>query len=53
MKIKDMMNPTNDEMYELMDSIGKKRFGSECKHEKTKNGYCVNCKRKVVTKLRS
>jgi hypothetical protein len=35
--------------YELAKKTGDKRYGSECKHEKTKNGICVNCKRKVVS----
>lgn len=34
--------------YELAKEIGDKRFGSECKHERTRGGYCLNCRRKVV-----
>lgn len=37
-------------MYELAKSQGDKRFGSECKHEVTNQGRCVNCLRRVVTK---
>ena len=48
MKIKDPFNPTFNEEYELILSIGNKRFGSECKHEKVKGNRCVNCLRKVV-----
>ena len=51
MKIQDPFKYTNKDLYELMDEQGKKRFGSECKHEHTKNGYCTNCFRKVIDKL--
>ena len=37
------------EEYELIRKIGDKRFGSGCKHEKIKNGYCLNCLRKVIS----
>ncbi len=37
------------ELYELMHKEGKRRFGSECKHEKTKNGHCMNCLRRVIS----
>jgi hypothetical protein len=37
------------QQYALAKEIGDKRFGSECKHEQTKNGYCIQCLRKVVT----
>lgn len=33
--------------YELALRIGEKRFGSDCKHGKVKNGYCVNCLRRT------
>ena len=49
-----MNNPfdyTERDLYELMDAQGKKRFGSECKHEHVKNGRCLDCLRKVVTKI--
>lgn len=36
-------------LYELALKQGEKRFGSECKHEVTNQGRCVNCLRKVVT----
>lgn len=45
-----VFNPTFRDEYGLALRIGKKRFGSECKHEVIKNGYCQNCLRKVVTK---
>lgn len=48
--IKDIFKPTFEEEYELALSIGKQRFGSECKHEQVTNGRCKNCLRKVVTK---
>ena len=51
MKIKDIMNPTFSEEYELMLSIGQKKYGSVCRHEKVRNGICVNCKRKVISKI--
>lgn len=35
------------EEYELVLKIGKQRFGSECKHKKVRNGYCLKCLRKV------
>lgn len=47
LKIKDPFHPTPKEEYELALYIGNKRFGSECKHEKVKNGVCENCLRKV------
>ena len=48
--MKDPFKYTDKDLYELMDAQGKKRFGSECKHEKTKNGRCLNCLRKVIDK---
>ena len=45
-----MYNPfkyTDRDLYELMHEQGKKRFGSECKHEHIKNGYCKACLRKI------
>lgn len=35
--------------YFLALEIGKKRFGSPCKHEEVENGVCCNCLRKVVS----
>ena len=46
----DVFNYNEKELYELMDKQGKKRFGSECRHKETKNGYCVDCLRKVIVK---
>lgn len=37
-------------LYELALKDGNRRFGSDCKHEVTNNGICVNCLRKVVCK---
>ncbi len=34
--------------YELALRIGNKRFGSECRHEQTKDGHCTSCLRKVI-----
>ncbi len=54
MKIKgnNMKNPfkynLNDEL-ELANRIGQERFSSPCKHEKTKNGHCLKCLRRVYT----
>lgn len=42
--------PTEKEMYEFMHEQGKKRFGSECRHDQTKNGKCLNCFRTVIDK---
>lgn len=47
----DLFNPTFEQEYELMRSVGEKRFGSYCAHEKVKNGTCRNCLRKVITKI--
>jgi len=50
-----MKNPfeyTDKDLYELMHEQGKRRFGSECKHEKVINGRCTNCLRKVITKIK-
>jgi hypothetical protein len=38
------------QQYELAKEQGEKRFGSECKHTQTKDGYCCQCLRKVVVK---
>lgn len=34
-------------MYRLAKEQGDKRFGSECKHEQVKGGYCTYCLRRV------
>lgn len=39
---------TEEELYWHMHEQGKKRFGSECRHNATKNGRCTNCLRKVI-----
>ncbi len=41
---------TDKEFLDYMHEQGKKRFGSECKHEKVKKGICKNCLRKVAAK---
>lgn len=46
----NIFRTTFTEEYEMALKIGNKRFGSECKHEKIKNGRCQNCLRKVITK---
>ena len=48
--MKDYFNYTENDLCELMHQQGKKRFGSECKHEKIVKGRCTNCLRKVVDK---
>ncbi len=48
MQTKDFFNEHFNIMYELALREGEKRFGKECKHEKIKNGRCVECFRKVV-----
>ena len=45
----DPMNYTEAEFYWFMYEQGKRRFGSECKHERIKGNRCANCLRKVVT----
>jgi hypothetical protein len=35
-------------LYELAKREGDRRFGSECKHEETKDGVCLNCFRAVL-----
>jgi len=47
---KPIQHDLNDEL-KLAHSIGKKRFGSECRHEHTRGGKCTNCLRTVVTKI--
>lgn len=49
--MQDPFKYTAADLYMLMHEEGKKRFGSECKHEQTKNGVCTNCLRKVVTTI--
>jgi len=51
MKTEDYFNYSDSDLYELMHEQGKERFGSECKHEYIRNGKCLNCFRKVVSKL--
>ncbi len=48
MKTINPFNFTLEQEYELALKEGNKRFGSLCKHEKTKNGICINCLRKVI-----
>jgi hypothetical protein len=41
--------PVSDEqLYWHMHEEGKRRFGSECRHEQTSNGVCIKCLRKVI-----
>ena len=47
-----IFNYSDKDLYEIMKQEGDKRFGSECKHEKTKNGMCINCLRRVITNHR-
>lgn len=46
----DPFKYTDRDLYELCDKQGKKRFGSECKHETVKQGHCTTCLRRVITK---
>lgn len=39
---------TDEDLYWFMHAEGKRRFGSECKHEQVKGGHCVACLRKAV-----
>ena len=34
--------------YKLARKIGDSRFGSVCKHERSKRGYCPDCLRKIM-----
>lgn len=43
------MTDKERQLYELMHKEGKRRFGSPCEHRNTKNGYCINCLRKIVS----
>ena len=45
-----MMTEEQRRLYELALSEGKRRFGSPCKHETVRNGICVVCLRRVLTK---
>lgn len=42
------MTEKEKKLYELALKEGKRRFGSECKHKKVKNGRCLDCLRKVI-----
>lgn len=50
--IKNIFKPTFNEEFELMKRIGDERFGSKCKHENHKDGYCLSCLRKVRIKIK-
>lgn len=43
-----LFRPTFAEEYELAIKMGDARFGSECRHEETKDGVCMKCLRRVV-----
>lgn len=43
-----MMTDKERREYELALRLGNRRFGSECKHEKVKNGHCRRCLRRVI-----
>jgi hypothetical protein len=49
-----MPKPKNDqsfiELYEKALKEGERRFGSACDHTETKDGVCLKCLRKVITK---
>ena len=47
-KVFDPFKYTENDLYFLARKEGDRRFGSECKHEKTKNGHCLKCLRKVI-----
>lgn len=40
-----------DAIYRITREIGDKRFGTKCRHLRIRNGYCLNCFRKVVDKF--
>lgn len=46
----DTQKEYEDAIYNIAKEIGDKRFASKCEHTRTKNGYCLNCFRKVITK---
>ncbi|GAJ20021.1 unnamed protein product [marine sediment metagenome] len=41
------MTDKEKQLYELALKQGEKRFGSPCNHAVVRNGYCVNCLRRV------
>jgi hypothetical protein len=36
--------------YDLAIRSGKRRFGSDCRHERVKDSRCMNCLRKMIIK---
>jgi len=44
----DLFHPTPEQELHVAHELMKERFGSECKHEKVKDGRCRKCWRKVV-----
>ena len=44
------MTKNQRKLYELALRQGKLRFGSPCRHTTVKNGRCLRCLRKVVTR---
>lgn len=44
------MTKEEKQLYELALKEGERRFGTPCTHEKTKNGRCLKCLRKVISK---
>jgi hypothetical protein len=46
-----MLTERDKKEYELALKQGKERYGSKCDHEKVKNGKCIKCFRKVISKL--
>ncbi len=47
----NLKNKSDKELFELTHEQGEKRFGSPCKHEKVKNGHCINCLRRVISRI--
>ena len=44
------MTDKKHQLLEILHQQGKERFGSVCKHEESKKGFCVNCLRRVRDK---
>jgi len=46
--MKHKMTEKERQEYALALRVGNRRFGTKCNHEKTRNGVCTNCLRKII-----
>lgn len=46
---KKWKRPSDKEVLQHIHEEGRKRFGSECKHENVRNNICTHCLRKVIS----